>query len=129
MQSVLLNSVRESVVSTDLENKVTFWNKGAEQLFGYSAEEAMGKHVASLIVPDGVNFVDAGKTDALRASGTWNSQVMRRRKDGSIIWTDVVVSIVTDAGGQRVRIPRHSPRRHRAAQGRGAAAVPGAAAR
>ena len=101
VQSVLLNSVRESVVSTDLENKVTFWNKGAEHLFGYTAEEALGRHVASLIVPDGVNFVDAGRVDELRARGTWSSQVMRRRKDGSIIWTDVVVSIVTDAGGQR----------------------------
>jgi PAS domain S-box-containing protein len=100
VQSVLLDSVRESVLSTDLRNNVTFWNKGAEHLFGYAAEEALGRHVASLIVPDGVNFVDASKTDALRTEGTWNSQVMRRRKDGSIIWTDVVVSIVTDAGGQ-----------------------------
>ena len=101
VQSVLLNSVRESVVSTDLDNKVTFWNKGAAQLFGYSADEALGRHVASLIVPDDVSFVDAGKADSLRKHGTWNSQVMRRRKDGSIIWTDVVVSIVTDAAGQR----------------------------
>ena len=63
VQSVLLNSVRESVLSTDVRNNVTFWNRGAEQLFGYSAEEALGKHVASLIVPDGVDFVAAGKTD------------------------------------------------------------------
>ena len=101
VQSVLLNSVRESVVSTDLKDNVTFWNKGAENLFGYSAEEATGQPVASLIVPDGVSFVDPGKAAALRTQGTWTSQVMRRRKDGSIIWTDVVVSIVTDAGGQR----------------------------
>ena len=100
VQSVLLNSVRESVLSTDVRNNVTFWNRGAEQLFGYSAEEALGKHVASLIVPDGVDFVPAGKTTSLRQHGTWNSQVMRRRKDGSIIWTDVDVSIVTDAAGQ-----------------------------
>jgi len=101
VQSVLLNSVRESVVSTDLENKVTFWNKGAEHLFGYSTTEAVGKDVESLIVPEGLNLTDAAKKDALRTNGTWNSQVLRRRKDGSAIWTDVVVSIVTDAGGQR----------------------------
>ena len=102
VQSVLLNSVRESVLSTDLNNRVTFWNKGAVELFGYTAEEAMGRDVASLIVPDGVSFVDAGKAAALRARGSWSSQVMRRRKDGSMIWNpDVVVSIVTDAAGQR----------------------------
>jgi two-component system sensor histidine kinase UhpB len=101
VQSVLLNSVRESVVSTDLNNNVTFWNKGAQCLFGYSAEQAMGKPVDSLIVPDGVEFCEAEKTNGLRAHGTWNSQVMRRRNDGSIIWTDLVVSVVTDAAGQR----------------------------
>lgn len=101
VQSVLLNSVRESVLSTDLNNRVTFWNNGAARLFGYSAEEAMGKPVTSLIVPEGVEFVSAEKSQSLRTRGTWNSQVMRRRKDGSTIWTDVVVSIVNDAGGQR----------------------------
>jgi PAS domain S-box-containing protein len=101
VQSVLLNSVRESVLSTDLNNVVTFWNKGAENLFGYSAREAIGRPVQSLIVPDGVEFAHAEKTQALRTHGTWNSQVMRRRKDGSIIWTDLVVSIVNDGGGER----------------------------
>jgi PAS domain S-box-containing protein len=101
VQSVLLNSVRESVVSTDVNNNVTFWNKGAERLFGYSAEEAMGKPVDSLIVPEGVALLETEKADALRTRGTWNSQVMRCRKDGSIIWTDLVVSVVTDAAGER----------------------------
>jgi PAS domain S-box-containing protein len=101
VQSVLLNSVRESVLSTDLNNVVTFWNKGAEHLFGYSADEAIGTPVQSLIVPEGVEFTNPEKTQALRTRGTWNSQVMRRRKDGSIIWTDLVVSIVTDGAGER----------------------------
>lgn len=101
VQSVLLNSVRESVLSTDLDNRVTFWNLGATRLFGYTAEEAMGQAVTSLIVPEGVEFASAEKSEALRSRGTWNAQVPRRRKDGSEIWTDVVVSIVTDAGGRR----------------------------
>lgn len=101
VQSVLLNSVRESVLSTDLENRVTFWNHGAVRLFGYTAEEAMGQPVDSLIVPQGTAFDSVEKSEALRSRGTWNSQVKRRRKDGAAIWTDVVVSIVTDAGGRR----------------------------
>jgi len=101
VQSVLLNSVRESVVSTDLDNNVTFWNKGAEHLFGYSAEEAMGRPIDALIMPEGVEVLEAEEAQALRTRGTWNSQVMRCRKDGSVIWTDLVVSVVTDAAGER----------------------------
>ncbi len=100
-QALLLDSVRESVVGTDLNNVVTFWNKGAERLFGYSAEEAIGRPVAALIFPPGEELRHPDKTVALRARGTWTSQVLRRRKDGSTCWTDLVVSIVRNADGER----------------------------
>jgi PAS domain S-box-containing protein len=100
-QSVLLDSVRESVVGTDLKNRVTFWNKGAERLFGYSAEEAIGQPVDALIFPDDEDVVQERKTAALRGHGTWNAQVKRRRKDGSTLWADLVVSIVCNADGER----------------------------
>jgi two-component system sensor histidine kinase UhpB len=102
LQSVLFDSVREPVISTDLQNNVIFWNKGAENLFGYSASEAIGKPVASLIMPDGATVITPEKTHALRTQGTWDAHVVRRRKDGSIIWTDLVVSIVKNASGERV---------------------------
>lgn len=102
LQSVLLDSVRESVVSTDLENNVIFWNKGAEHLFGYSAQEAVGKQIASLIAPEGQTLDHPDKTLALRSRGTWNAHVRRRRRDGSVMWTDLVVSIVRNASGERV---------------------------
>jgi PAS domain S-box-containing protein len=100
-QAVLLDSVRESVVSTNLDNVVTFWNKGAELLFGYSAKEAIGQPVAALIFPEGEELRHPDKTAALRTHGTWTSQVLRRRKDGSTFWTDLVISIVKDADGER----------------------------
>jgi PAS domain S-box-containing protein len=100
-QAVLLDSVHESVVSTDLDNIVTFWNKGAEHLFRYTAEEAIGKPVTSLIFPPGEELQHPEKTMALRTRGTWTSQVLRRRKDGSTLWADLVISIVKNADGER----------------------------
>lgn len=100
-QSVLLDSVRESVVGTDLRSRVTFWNKGAEHLFGYSAEEAIGQPIDALIVLPDEPFVHPSKTAALRRHGTWNAQVRRTRKDGSMLWADLVVSIVRNADGER----------------------------
>ena len=100
-QAVLLDSVQESIVGTGLDNIVTFWNKGAEHLFGYSAEEAIGKPVDSLIFPPGEELRHPEKTVALRTRGTWTSQVLRRRKNGSTCWAEVVVSIVKNADGER----------------------------
>ena len=101
-QAVLLDSVRESVVSTGLDNRVTFWNKGAERLFGYSAEEAVGQPVGSLIVPPEEDArLASERVSALRAHDRWNEKVMRRHKDGSTLWCDLVVSVVRNEDGQR----------------------------
>jgi PAS domain-containing protein len=49
-QSQLLENVKESVVATDLNGNVTYWNKGAEALYGYSAGETMGHRLPVQIV-------------------------------------------------------------------------------
>ena len=97
-QGLLLNSVRESIVGIDTAHVVTFWNNGAEALFGYTAAEALGVPVDRLIVAD----ADAarGEFAALAARGQWQGQVQRRRKDGSLLWTDVVTSVVSTPEGQ-----------------------------
>lgn len=102
LQAVLLNSVRESVVSTDLEHNVIFWNKGAEQLFGYPADEAIGKPLASLIAPDGVTLATSDRAPTLGSQDTCSGDAMSRRRDGSSLWTDVVVSMVRNASGDGV---------------------------
>jgi PAS domain S-box-containing protein len=102
-QALLLDSVRESIVGTDVDHRITFWNKGAETLFGYTAQEALGAPVESLILPaDAGTFSEIDNALAqLAISGQWQGQVRRRRKDGAILWTDVVVSVVTGRDGQR----------------------------
>ena len=44
-QASLLNSLQESVMATDAQYRLIFWNRGAEALFGYTAAEAIGQHV------------------------------------------------------------------------------------
>lgn len=101
-QSLLLDSVRESVVALDNEYHVTFWNKGAESLFGYTAQEALRNAVGNLILPDAeaARAEWVAHMDALRRTGTWKGSTLRRRKDGTLFWTDVSASMVTDADGQ-----------------------------
>jgi PAS domain S-box-containing protein len=100
-QSLLLDSVRESVVGIDAGHAVTYWNNGAQALFGYTAEEAIGRPIERLILPDD----DAARSDwkdelgQVSSQGRWQGQVRRRRKDGSLIWTDVVASVVRSSEG------------------------------
>jgi diguanylate cyclase (GGDEF)-like protein/PAS domain S-box-containing protein len=52
LQSELLDAVDAAVIVTDFAACVTYWNRGAERLYGYAAEEAIGRDLLELIVPD-----------------------------------------------------------------------------
>jgi PAS domain S-box-containing protein len=102
-QSLLLDSVRESIVGIDAGHAVTYWNNGAQALFGYTAEEAMGRPIERLILLDEEGALSDWKDELAELSslGEWQGQVRRRRKDGSVLWTDVVASVVKSSEGQR----------------------------
>jgi PAS domain S-box-containing protein len=101
-QALLLDSVRESIVATDLQQRITFWNKGAEALFGYKAEDVIGKSLDDTIIPARQEVQQQRKCELseVRKHGKWNGQVLRTRKDGSELWTDLVASMITDSHGQ-----------------------------
>jgi PAS domain S-box-containing protein len=100
-QSLLLDSVRESIVGIDMEHAVTYWNNGAQALFGYTAEEAMGRPIERLILLEDERARSDWKDELalLSSHGKWQGQVQRRRKDGSVIWTDIVASVVKSSEG------------------------------
>jgi PAS domain S-box-containing protein len=99
LQAQLLDSVRESVVATDLEGHVVYWGKGAEALYGYRADEVIGKPI-TFIVESHEEDEERRRIDAVRTRGLWCGQYWQRRKDGSKFWADTVISLVTDEKGQ-----------------------------
>src|SRR4029434_8355408 len=100
-QSLLLDSVPESIVGIGATHAVTHSNTGAQALFGYTAEEAMGRPIERLILLEDERALADWKDELAQLSGqgTWQGQVPRRRKDGSVIWTDVVASVVRSPEG------------------------------
>jgi PAS domain S-box-containing protein len=101
-QALLLDSVRDSIVGIDNHHAVTFWNKGAEALFGYTAEEAMGVQIERLILLEDEGALAPWRDEMaqLAAQGKWKGQVQRRRKDGSLLWAEIVASVVKTPEGQ-----------------------------
>ena len=95
----LLDGVRESIVATDLDGLIQYWGRGAEQLYGYSADEVMGKpyrnYAGAIHPPDETAF-----RQQVLATGSWRGEHVQRRKDGSTFWTSTVISVVLDPNGR-----------------------------
>ena len=99
----MLASVRDSVVVTNPHGVVTYWNAGATQLFGWTAEEMLGRNYADRFSEPTRTFV----ADQIRERATsieWCGEYQDYRKDSSRVWIDARVSTVTDEAGSVVGI-------------------------
>jgi len=88
-----LAAIGQAVITTDLDGVVIYWNPAAEQLYGWSAAEAIGRNINSLTVPDVAQEVAADIVAALRDGVAWSGGFPVQRKDGSAF-----PALVTDSG-------------------------------
>jgi diguanylate cyclase (GGDEF)-like protein/PAS domain S-box-containing protein len=84
-QARLLDAVGQSVIATDLEGKVLYWNRAAEEIFGWSSEEALGRSLRDLIASEESLEKAEEVGSELRAGRTWSGETLLRRKDGSYV--------------------------------------------
>src|SRR5918995_625047 len=84
-QARLLEAVGQSVIATDLEGKVIYWNRAAEDLYGYSSEEALGRNLRNLTLSEELLDRAEGIVSDLRAGRTWSGETLLRRKDGTYV--------------------------------------------
>jgi PAS domain S-box-containing protein len=92
----------DAIVSKDLNGIVTSWNKGAEKLFGYTAEEMVGRPIATLIPRDRLNEEPMILKRIARGEAIDEYETVRQRKDGSQVWVSLSVSPVTNGEGRIV---------------------------
>jgi diguanylate cyclase (GGDEF)-like protein/PAS domain S-box-containing protein len=83
----------EPVIVLDLAGYLTGWNKGAEQLFGYTAAEAVGQHVLFLYDPDDESSDIA---ELFLEEGSGLVEVRRRKKSGEVVWLRMALSLIHD---------------------------------
>ena len=92
----------DAILSKDLNGIITSWNNGAERLFGYTADETIGRPV-TILIPDGMpNEEPAILARIRRGEAIDHYQTTRKHKDGSLIDVSLCVSPVLDAEGRVV---------------------------
>ena len=97
-QAQLLNAVQQAVVATDPEGIVIFWNKFAELLYGWTAEEVVGKNFASLFFRGPSPQFEAAQR-AVMANGEWSGEMRQIRRDGEEITLQSRLTLVRDEDG------------------------------
>ncbi|MCB9856057.1 MAG: PAS domain S-box protein [Phycisphaerales bacterium] len=98
----IIESSEDAIVGKDLSGVVTSWNRGAEQLYGYAAEEMIGQNIATIAPRDRIEEFDSILKRVARGERIDHFETARRHKDGRLIDTDISVSPIRDARGQVV---------------------------
>ncbi|MBA3664173.1 MAG: PAS domain S-box protein [Bacteroidetes bacterium] len=97
--AAIVTSSNDAIISKNLEGVITVWNKSAEKIFGYTAQEAIGKNV-SMIIPAN-KIEEENKIIERINNGEYIEQyeTQRKRKDGKIISVAVSTSPIKDSAG------------------------------
>jgi two-component system cell cycle sensor histidine kinase/response regulator CckA len=116
--TAIVDSSDDAIISKDLNGVVTSWNKSAERLFGYTQEEAAGRTIAELVIPDDRQDEEPDILARLRSGERVDHfETVRRRKDGSLLDVSLTISPVRDRTGTIVgasKIARDITERKRA---------------
>ena len=98
-QAGLLGAVGQAVIATDPQDRILYWNHMAEKMYGWTAEEALGRHSGFLTPAN----VDRGRAieilNRVRAGETWSGEYVVQRRDGSTFPALVTDTPFYDAEG------------------------------
>jgi len=100
--AAIVDSSDDAIVSKRLDGVITSWNKGAERLFGYTAKEAVGRHIG-LIIPRERLQEEAKIIESIKSGRRVDHiETVRMRKNGELLDVSVTISPVRDANGNVV---------------------------
>lgn len=97
--AALLNTIKQAVIATELDGTVIYWNEFAEQLYGWSAEDSIGRNIIELLVPES-NAQHANEImTRLSQRKSWSGEFKVKRKDGTAFPAQITNSPIYDAEG------------------------------
>jgi len=87
----------DAVVVTDVQGIIIDWNKGSENLYGYSKKEAIGQPVSILHVPEDTDHITTEVISSVEKSGKWTGEIRMLHKNGDIGWIESMCVPVYDS--------------------------------
>jgi two-component system cell cycle sensor histidine kinase/response regulator CckA len=100
-QAALLDKAQDAILVRNLEDCITYWNKSAERLYGWTAEEAIGKNTSEILYKDKedlLRHIEARKSVVER--GEWSGELYHITKDGSEITVESRWTLMHDNKGK-----------------------------
>ena len=104
--AAVVDSSDDAIVSKSLEGIITSWNRGAERLFGYFAEEVIGKHISILFPSERMAEESMIMARIKRGEHIEHYETVRLRKDGSMVSVSLSVSPIKDNEGRIIGISK-----------------------
>ncbi|HEX6161906.1 MAG TPA: ATP-binding protein [Vicinamibacterales bacterium] len=99
-QASLLDKAQDAILVTDLQRRLTFWNKSAERLYGWTADEVLGKVVTDLFYPGGDALELQQAFADVAERGEWTGELQPHTRDGRKVMIESRWTLVRDAAGQ-----------------------------
>lgn len=97
-QAALLDKTRDAIVVRNLEHRITYWNKGAEHIYGWTAEEVIGHKASELLYREVAPFERA--CAAVVRNGEWKGELHEVNKSGAPLLIDGRCTLLRDTAGQ-----------------------------
>jgi two-component system, cell cycle sensor histidine kinase and response regulator CckA len=98
-QADLINKARDAIIVADLKSKVTFWNRGAERVFGWPATEAIGRNLPDVFGAGSVSPFES-VAHALETTGEWRGELNGTTKTGHAVILEGSATLVRDDDGK-----------------------------
>jgi two-component system, OmpR family, sensor histidine kinase VicK len=98
--AAIAESSDDAIISRDLNGIITSWNRGAERIFGYAADEMIGSSIRKIIPQDRQKEEDEILADLRRGERRDHFETLRIAKDGREISVSLTISPIKDEAGQ-----------------------------
>jgi PAS domain S-box-containing protein len=103
-QARLLNAVGQAMIATDMKGNITYWNRAAEQLYGWPEVEVLGRNIVEVTPAETSREHATNILDRLIAGESWSGEFIAKRRDGTVFPAIVTDAPITNDKGEFIGI-------------------------
>lgn len=100
----ILQQVTDAIIVTDMGGVILSWNRAAESIYGWAAEDVLGRRLSEVAPTVENEYSEALLKEQYLVRGHWQSEISQRRRDGRVLHISSSVSLVKDDNGSPVAL-------------------------